>query len=54
MKKIEYEKRKQLKIEADKITEIRKKYAKMIENEIVNELNYMGMENIILRLILKR
>ncbi|BAK79761.1 DNA repair protein RecN [Candidatus Arthromitus sp. SFB-mouse] len=52
--KIEYEKRKQLKIEADKITEIRKKYAKMIENEIVNELNYMGMENIIFKINIEK
>lgn len=52
--KIEHEKRKQLKIEADKITEIRKKYAKMIENEIVNELNYMGMENIIFKINIEK
>lgn len=52
--KLEFEKRKQLEIEADKITVIRKKYAKIIENEIVDELNYMGMENIIFKINIEK
>ena len=33
-------------VEADNITEVRREYSERIENEIVSELNYMGMENI--------
>lgn len=36
--------------EADKISEIRKKYAEQIEKEIISELNYMGMENIVFKI----
>lgn len=41
---------KKLTIEADKISEIRKKYAEQIEKEIISELNYMGMENIVFKI----
>ncbi|BAK81117.1 DNA repair protein RecN [Candidatus Arthromitus sp. SFB-rat-Yit] len=51
---LECEKRNQLRVEADKITEIRRKYAKIIENEIVDELNYMGMENIIFEINIEK
>lgn len=40
--------------EAEIITEIRKKYSEKIENEIVSELNYMGMENIIFKINLSK
>lgn len=36
--------------EADKISKIRKKYAEQIEKEIISELNYMGMENIVFKI----
>lgn len=36
--------------EALKITNIRREYSKKIENEIISELNYMGMENILFKI----
>lgn len=36
--------------EADKISDIREKYSKRIEEEIISELNYMGMENIVFKI----
>lgn len=37
-------------IEASKITNIRKMYSERIENEIIYELNYMGMEDIVFKI----
>ena len=36
--------------EANKISDIREKYSKRIEEEIISELNYMGMENIVFKI----
>ena len=36
--------------EANKISDIREKYSKRIEEEIISELNYMGMENIVYKI----
>lgn len=37
-------------IESLKLTAIRREYSERIENEIISELNYMGMENIIFKI----
>ncbi len=41
---------KDLSSETDNITGIRKRYAQQIENEIISELNYMGMSNVIFKI----
>ena len=41
-------------IESNKITEIRKKYAMEIENEIIYQLNFMGMENIVFKINIEK
>ncbi len=40
----------ELKVEAEKISLIRKNHAKDIEKNIIDELNYMGMENIVFKI----
>ena len=40
--------------ESDKITSKRKKYALEIENEIIDQLNYMGMENIVFKINIEK
>lgn len=41
-------------VESNKITEIRQKYAIEIENEIISQLNYMGMENIVFKINIEK
>lgn len=43
-----------LKNEAEKISEVRKHYAEIIESEIISELNYMGMENIVFKINIEK
>lgn len=43
-----------LKKESDKISDIRRHYASIIEHEIISELNYMGMENIVFKINIDR
>ena len=41
-------------VEGNKISEIRKQYARRIEDEIILELNYMGMENISFKIFVEK
>lgn len=43
-----------LNVEVNKISEIRKQYARRIEDEIISELNYMGMENISFKIFIEK